>query len=160
MKTSRITESKSRIIPNPLKATPDDVRNLEFVLGSPLPEPYRQFLHRNNGGIPASSIFVSFREKPEHRIQIEKFLSATGSGPDSILGARRLQKGWIPKGLMPIATTSAGGLICLGVSFEVCGKVLYWDRELPGQDGDPPASGSAILVADRFDDFSDMLTSG
>jgi cell wall assembly regulator SMI1 len=136
------------IAPVAAPATNDRVVALETRLGAQLPEDYRAFLLRFNGGkpLPAEFRLASGRSGSDLHT-----LSALHEGELCNLETKIYLLGpRIPPGVLPIGTDSFGNAICLVLAGERRGQIWFWDHE---RDLDPPDWSNMDLIADSFDAF-------
>jgi hypothetical protein len=138
--------------------SPEVIRDTESRLGVTLPEDYRAFLERQNGGEPEPN----FLEGGEGigGAHVRYFLSA---GPNDIEDLEDLEAvRWeyseegdadsvLNSSVLPIGEDAFGNLICLAVSGEDYGAVFIWDHE----DGDD--DGASTRASDSFSEFFERL---
>lgn len=123
-------------------ATEDDVVHFQMGLGAVLPNDYREFLLKHNGGYPEPSGF------------------ANGNLVNAFFGFCQkhgclrceyyIHRPIFPFGVIPIGDDAAGNKICLIVAGPDSGKVLFWDHEQEG-------ASDLRLLADSFSAFLDSL---
>jgi SMI1-KNR4 cell-wall len=133
----------------------EDIRILENNIGISLPEDYKEFLKRSNGGRPTPKYFPiqGFTNNPVG--QVQDFF-----GIDDPVQSCRLDwkykmfLGRIPKNLFPIACEDGGSLVCLSLSGQDKGCVYYWDfygqTNLQNHD-------NVFLITETFQGFLDSL---
>ncbi|MES2354414.1 MAG: SMI1/KNR4 family protein [Pseudomonadota bacterium] len=134
-----------------------DIRKLERKLGLVLPEDYKVFLLKNNGGRPIPKFFPieGFENNPQG--QIQDFF-----GLDDPIESCRLEWNYktfaerLPQHLFPIACEDGGSLICLSLSGSDKGAVYYWDLYGETQ---PPSYDNVYPIAETFKEFLDSLHS-
>ena len=131
-----------------------DLVNLESQLGIKLPNAYREFLKKNNGGYPQPDGF-DFADG-EDGSSVDKFLEISGSKNESIIEYFNNYKDRIPKNYFPVAKDPGGNLILIGIN-NVRADVYYWDHENEAEDGDIPWMDNMHLVASNFDEFINNL---
>ena len=146
----------------------EKVLHFERVIGAPLPDDYREFLIRCNGGFLGGSVCFAgptpdgqpgdacinhvggFRQ--EAHFSLGYLRSIYQEGEDRI-----------PEELIWIMDDPFGNAICLGVKGEHRGRVYFWDHENepdPEQwDGRVETSGNIELLANTFTDFVAGLAS-
>jgi cell wall assembly regulator SMI1 len=131
-----------------------DIRRLENRLGVKLPEEYRAFLEKYNGGRPNAKYFlvVGFDNEPR---QILDFY-----GIDDPIESCRLDWnfevlfGRMPNGFFPIACEDGGNIICLSLAAKSYGNIFYWDHD---EESQPATYVNVYKVADTFKEFFDGL---
>jgi cell wall assembly regulator SMI1 len=148
-----------------LKSPPapqDQLEAFEAELGSRLPNDYRQFLARTNGGVirgwyrfkgrtPRGEMWSTylhhvcgFREEPHFSLRFNRgcCLSAESGFPHALL--------WI-------MDDPGGNGICIGLTGDQRGKVYFWIHdELPDPeawDGRVESASNVILLAESFTEF-------
>jgi len=140
-------------------ATEEAVVTLEEQIGSRLPEDYRRFMLRYNGGTPDPATFA-FIEKTYGKSTsdaVRAFFSLGDHEYYALEDSLATYTDRIPNGTLPIAEDGCGNLVLLGISGEddagqaIRGKVYFWDHELEPQD--PLDWSNVSPVADSFDDF-------
>jgi hypothetical protein len=132
----------------------NDIPRLESILNLRLPQDYRQFLLKYNGGIPAQDTFV-FPGTSEGSC-VDVFY---GIGPDDyydLANMQRVLEGRLPKHFLAVAGDPFGNKVCICVAGEHVGKIYYWDHEReadPSQGDTPDTTENVILIADSFKEF-------
>jgi hypothetical protein len=129
-------------------AMPREVAELETALKMALPSDYREFLLRQNGGVPETNVFDVPGES--NSSGINEFLSIS----ELIEKKRELADRFVPEAI-PIAYAEGGNYLCLVLG----GRrgVFYWDHELEAADGAPPTWANMFLLAPTFADFLEGL---
>ena len=117
-------------IENPgMPITDKEVAQLEEQIGCRLPDEYRTFMLKNNGGRPNKSIF-KYKEANTLCGSTIKMFFSIGKGEHTIEKARRIYEGRIPDIVLPIASDSFGNIVCIGLQGRNRGKMYFWDHEL------------------------------
>lgn len=135
--------ARPKIAGSKLPATEANIVRLERRLKSKLPEAYREFLLRHNGGQPEPATFVpADRDRPTE--VINSFL-ALGGDPDvdDLATFLKLYKKQLPKDCLPIAYDAFGNLICIGLAGQERGRIYFLDHE----------RGSKRVIAENWDAF-------
>jgi hypothetical protein len=133
---------------------------LEGRLGFELPEPYRRFLLRTNGGQPTPDrLFVpGWHGKSTC---LAWFYGVQG-GPhyDLAANAERMAE-WLPDGFVPIGEDSGGNCVCLATKAPHSGRVYFWDHESRMQeDGTPKRTVESLFeIAPSFEALLASLVS-
>lgn len=109
----------------------EEIQAFEFDVGA-LPEDYKAFLKRHNGGTP-SAILLKTRSN-ERVINTLLALKAPPGFQDSIAHYRDVYDGRIPRRAVPIASAGSSDLILLDIEASRFGQVLYWDHNLESDD--------------------------
>jgi len=132
--------------------SPDQLAQIEGSLDLRLPDEYRSFLLRANGGVPDPKGFrytvVDEEEgtRSQHKAKIARFYPAAD-----------LEVPWgFPDWLLPIALVEdalEGGMLCIAVKGKRQGRVYYWPEQEIGED-------TLHRVADSFGSFLALLGKG
>jgi hypothetical protein len=146
-------EFEMRELGSPL--TDARIAMLERQLGVRLPESYRSFLLRYNGGRPEPDFFP-----------IRGFDRAAFGGVDYFFGLDRsirsnsidwnyrMYLGRIPTEFLPVAGDASGNVICLSLAGVNRDAVYFWDHD---NEYSPPGYDNVHFVADSFSKFLDSL---
>ena len=138
-----------------LKLCDGDIQKLETTLAISLPEDYKMFLKRNNGGRPHPKFFPILGYENNPVGQILDFF-----GIDDPIESCRLDwnyqtfLGRLPENFFPIACDDGGSCICLVLSGENKGMVYYWDYY---GETCPPTYDNVYQIAGTFQGFLDSL---
>jgi hypothetical protein len=137
------------------RTDPSRLARLEQKIQSALPEAYRQFLLRHNGGKPERRIFTFNEHGSESTDAIRYFYADCSNSLYSIEEKLRIYSGRIPQGHLPIACDSLGNLVLLSVNPGDYGAIYFWDheRELPR----PGSRDNLYIVASSFEEFIESL---
>ena len=131
------------------RITVDELAMAEDTLGYALPDEYRRFLLRHNGGRPAPEFFpIEGLDKNPYGAM--KMFFGIGHAEEScdLLSNADVMAGMLPEGLLPIGCDNSGSLVCLGVYGEYQDRVLFWDYY-----DDGPPEERLYSIADTFVDF-------
>jgi hypothetical protein len=120
-----------------------------------LPEDYRNFMLRYNGGQPVPKSF-NFPES-ESGSSVGVFYPIKKDGTNSLQFVMQQFEGRVPEELLPVAGDMFGNQICLGLEGENRGKVFFWDHEMEPLEGGEPDYANIRLLASTFDEFLDSL---
>ena len=131
---------------------------LEKRIGGRLPEEYRAFLLRDNGGGPDADCFrFADRKGPYTDGKLRAFY-AIWDGKHSRM-SHAVETFWegerIPRELLPIGYDSFGNQICIAFAGPHRGRVYFWDHE---RETDPASYANLDRIADSFDAFCALLT--
>lgn len=138
----------------PAAAQPEQIAAFEAQHGITLPDPYRRFLIRQNGGRPLENLH--FVDSPDGPIDVGVnwfYGLETGSEHDNLAHQVRFMHGSLPVELIPIAEASAGDLIVLKVSGDKLGSVWLWNHEWEPEEGEPVDYRNIVLVSADFDEL-------
>ena len=147
----------SRVPPH----SPAEVEAFEAEIGTTLPDEYRQFLLRSNGGrldrCPFDGPTPDGKTWP---VVISDVGGLREEADLSLRAARRCYQGselQIPRPLLWIMGDPGGNGICLGLSGPYRGRVYFWvhdEQPAPEEwDGEVETAGNVVLLADSFTDF-------
>jgi hypothetical protein len=128
-----------------------DIDRIESHFGIKLPQDYRTFLLRYNGGRPTPAAFPIRGLANNLFGGIHFFFGIEGpfecydldSNFDTFAGR-------MPANLLPIACTGCGDMVCLSLFGEDAGAVLFWDHEA---EHSPPTYANVYKIASSFSDF-------
>jgi hypothetical protein len=133
---------------------------LERKLGVALPEQYRRFLLRHNGGSPVPAGFrIKNEGAPYADSEVDAFL-AVHEGKiasfEDFFDTYKVEEKRMPDRLVPIAYDPFGNVVCISVEGPDRGAVYFWDHE---HEPDGPESDDSNVhpVADSFDEFLSSL---
>ncbi|HEX8558041.1 MAG TPA: SMI1/KNR4 family protein [Pyrinomonadaceae bacterium] len=143
------------------KLTEDELKRAEGVVGAPLPEEYRRFLLRHNGGYPEPGDFRIEWTDPRlaraWRISTVADFHALDDGATlDLLRDFKTFQGRIPKGTLAVALDPGGNVVLLGLAGEHRGRVFFWVNSLPAE-YDETDFANLGRVADGFDAFIGSL---
>ena len=141
--------------------SPAEVEAFEAEIGTTLPDDYRQFLLRSNGGRLDWYRFDG--PTPDGKTWPVVISDVGGLREESDLSlraARRCYQGselQIPRPLLWIMGDPGGNGICLGLTGRYRGRVYFWihdEQPVPEEwDGEVETAGNVVLLADSFTDF-------
>jgi cell wall assembly regulator SMI1 len=138
----------------------DDIVSLERRIGCRLPEPYRRFLLRYNGGRPTPDAdTIDIEHLPGSPTDVGDFF-----GIDDPVGSCNIEwniealKGRIADHLLPVACDSGGNRFCISLSPNDYGSVVYCDFD-PGFGFHVSESVIYYKVAPSFDSFIERIRS-
>ena len=116
-----------------------------------LPNAYKAFLLRNNGGRPWPKYFNirGFQNNPHGQVQDFFGIDDAVKSCD-LLWNRMTFREIIPKSFAPIACEDGGSLICIDTAGNEIDKVMYWDFR--GQTKQP-SYDNVYLIANTFEAF-------
>ncbi|ELZ8935263.1 SMI1/KNR4 family protein [Cronobacter dublinensis] len=120
-----------------------------------LPDDYKDFLRKYNGGQPVPKSF-RFYSNREDGSSIDWFLSL---GKDKYSNLQKYYQNFkerIPAGFLPIAHDAGGNLIILANNEENTG-IYFWDHEYEADEGEVPTMDNVYFIAKSFSDFLKSL---
>ncbi len=140
----------------------DALQRFEATIGQPLPDDYRDFLVRCNGGYGRGYVqFLALTPKGHAADacvnHVGGFRKESYFSLESNYANYQIYEVRIPKALIWIADDPFGNAICLGISGAHRGKVFFWDHENepdPDEwDGSVETADNIDLVANTFSEF-------
>lgn len=132
----------------------DDLSQLEHEIGARLPEDYRSFLLRSNGGNFPFDVIILLRD-PRCYASV-RHLHGVHTGEVYDVGdTYETLRFTLPPGFLPIGDDAGGNQICIVVAERDVGSIWWVDHEIQPGDGWPPKN--AQRLADSFNQFMDAL---
>ncbi|MDN8541951.1 SMI1/KNR4 family protein [Erwinia sp. DT-104] len=131
-----------------------EIFDIESQHAIKLPDSYKDFLKKHNGGYPQPDGF-DFADGSDGS-SIDKFLEISSSKSESLIEYFRNYKDRIPENYFPIAKDPGGNLILIEIN-SGGDNVYYWDHENEAEDGDKPGMDNMHLIASSFDNFLNNL---
>lgn len=133
-------------------ASAADIAVFEQRHGLVLPDAYRQFLLRHNGGKARDAFFTVPGWQKSH---VSYFYGIGLDGAYNLEDILQQVAYFFPRSLLPIGTDPGGNEICLGLSGKATGKVYFWCHEA-GELSDPALTDhhpGLYLLAPDWDTF-------
>jgi hypothetical protein len=131
------------------------VHGLEHQLGIALPESYKSFLLRYNGGRPKPEFFPIDGYDRCSSNAVHYFFGIGWSVQSiNVDWNFRIYKGRLPEELLPIAGDGSGNLVCLAIRGARIGVVCFWDHD---EEHVPPTYNNVYLIAQTFTNFLESL---
>lgn len=137
----------------------EDILIIQNHLNCELPEDYRSFLLKYNGGYPKEDTFPVIEELAPGEVfcGIDRFLEINSNTVNDFRIVNSTLKNRIPKELICIARAVCGDKICLCVKGKNYGKVYFWDHNWEAEEGEEPTYDNVYLIANSFEDFINSL---
>ncbi len=136
------------------------IREVEIELGVSLPDDYRNFLMRNNGGYPEPDGFsITWRSDQAPASDwktstLSRFYAITEERTSNLLRSNKVTfAGRLPTGTITIATDAGGNQLLLALGGPLAGKVLFWVKDHEVGEGQTPVYDNVGIVADSFSDL-------
>ncbi|WP_447895920.1 SMI1/KNR4 family protein [Vreelandella sp. GE22] len=143
----------------------EDLVKAESQLGYILPEAYKSFLLKYNGGFPLES-YIDF-EAEKLKLpgdEIKKFYGLNVKPANDIIHKLKEIGNNIPPGLIFIANTHGGNFFLLSLRNDSYGEVFYKDHEFEDKTRFNPNNSilpeSIVKVSNAFSYFLDALYEG
>jgi hypothetical protein len=112
-----------------------DLEKVEGEVGYQLPQEYKLFLLKHNGGRP---ILDGVRHENEHFDYVGYFYAIRGEMYHDDLARQIIEhKDMIPEGYLPIGESPGGDVFCISLKEPTKGAVFHWDHEQANYDGEP-----------------------
>jgi hypothetical protein len=156
MASVEIFESKAPI-------SEEKITAFEKEIDHKLPDDYREFLLKHNGGYPKPRAFDICWSTEEQK---EEFTNSSLTGwfyhlddeeTSNLLKSFHMKRKWIPKDTIAIGYDAGGSEILLGTYGENRGKIFYWVNEAAEEESDNPGYENVGFIANSFQEFLDSL---
>ena len=113
----------------------NDLKNVENKIGYQLPDEYKSFLLKHNGGRPNLD---GVRHNGEHFDYVGHFYAIRGEMyHDDLIHQIKEYKDMIPEGYLPIGESPGGDVFCISLKDPTKGALFHWDHEEANYDGEP-----------------------
>ena len=137
-----------------IKINEETIKVIESFIQAKLPQEYRDFLLKYNGGVPNKGVF-----------NLNNILSGLSffyiinslNNYSDFVGAYHLYKDRIPKGFIVVASDVGGNKILIGLDGENRNKIYFWDHENEVEEDEEPYYDNMTLIADGFNLFLNSL---
>ncbi len=135
-----------------------DLTRFEGKYQVSLPEDYRTFLLKQNGGTPSPNT-IDFVEERRMTSSDLRYLCGIHQGPEWARLDFNIEifQGRIPEGLIAIGYDSGGNQYLLGIRKPYEGQIYFWDHEREAGDGNEPTFANMSFVANSFTQFLEAL---
>jgi len=146
----RVYEKTMKIVESYKRLSGSDIARIEEKLKVKLPEEYREFLLKYNGGKPIPD---AVRHEGEYLDFVAFFYAARFNiYADDLLRNVEEYSEYILDHYLPFAESPGGDVYCLSLKPDEHGSVYYWDHEMANYDGEPWEE-NMIKLARSFDEF-------
>jgi len=136
----------------------NDIENFEVGYSLSLPEDYKQFLLKYNGGEPNKYLF---KDKKLGTLVLNVFYGINiEDSYDELNNVIKTYKGRIHSSFIPIGDDPGGNQFVLGIKGKFKDKVYFWDHntELENDEfSENVLPGNMYLLANSFDEFIGKL---
>jgi len=129
--------------------TKSRLQEFERIIGVQLPQKYREFLLKYNGGYPRPYYFTISKEQGIGMVNI---FYGIGEMYDNLDKKIDIFDEIMDIGFIPIADDSGGNQICLGLTEKYSGNVYFWIH-----DEDPEDMSNMYFLAKDFEEFLETL---
>lgn len=124
----------------------EEIAGIEAELGATLPDSYRHFLLRHNGGAPdPDTVDVPGLHGTPTDVQVFFGIGRPVESSNLSWNLSLAAEQGLRFRILPIARDSGGGLFCLKVERGVASEVVYWEMDV--------AEGKLYPIASTFDEF-------
>ncbi|AIC93163.1 SMI1/KNR4 family protein [Shouchella lehensis] len=113
-----------------------------------LPDSYRRFMLKWNGGWPTPNLFLVFQKQGTS--VLNEFASL-----DDLEDLLDIYEDRLPKGFIPIGDDPGGNVICLATLSPENGSLFFWDHE--EETDDPNLRTNVYHLSDSIDEFLEKL---
>lgn len=133
-----------------------DIQAFEVLFGEKLPEDYKSFLCKFNGGKPESNEFdISGMGRSGG---VSNFFGLLESRrPGDLLYEQQPLRDRVPAKYLVIGNAAGGNSICVSLRQDTFGQVFFWDHELEADEGEPPSFDNLFKIGDSFVVFFEGL---
>jgi hypothetical protein len=141
---------------------PEAVKKAEQLIGTPLPDAYKQFLQKYNGGRPEPAGFLitwsgqGWAEGWSVNT-VDVFFGFKQDDPINFLDFLNVFSNRVPADTVPIGHDPGGNLLLLGFTGPNAGKVFFWMRDYEVEEGQVPDYSNVGFVASSFSEFLEGL---
>jgi hypothetical protein len=138
----------TRFIDSGHAVSDDDISRVEQRFECRLPVAYKLFLQRQNGGQPKPDAFHGLR--PRDGALVDFFYVIDGDETMDLIENGVFLRDYhdVPATMIPIAATTSGDVICLGIEAATnYGKIYFWSHDAPVR------AKSTWLLAHDLDSF-------
>ncbi|MBD1229589.1 SMI1/KNR4 family protein [Xenorhabdus griffiniae] len=132
------------------------VADFESEIGKSLPNDYRNFLKKYNGGYPEPDSFSFINDDEEDASSVDRFLGLGAEKHHNLRNYFFDYKDRIPLDFLPIAHDPGGNLILISLSKDNSG-VFFWDHEFEADEGELPDMSNVHLISHSFTEFLSVL---
>jgi len=140
-------------------STKEEISNFEKEINVELPNEYKTFLLKYNGGKPSKYVFPDTEDLYSFAIS-DLYGLNTKQDYNDLRRSWNLFKDRIFKQFISIGRTIDGDQITLGISGPLKGKVYFWDHNTELENDEFTENvlpGNMYLLADSFNEFLNKL---
>jgi hypothetical protein len=127
-----------------------EIDGFEKRVKKTLPEDYRTFLSRFNGGRPSEH---TVRSDVPGGVHIQLFYGLRSEDYFNLDYTREMMTSRWPERFLSIGCDSFGNEILLSLSPPDRGSVYFWNHEEEAEEGEEPYEDNLYLIADSFTRF-------
>ena len=138
------------------------ISTFEQELNVSLPEEYKAFMIKNNGGMPEDDVVFDYYDnvtETQKRAVVQEFYIIYSENNYEVDNIKNICKGFwkdkaIPTSMFPIGSDPAGNIICISLSPDEYGVIYFYNHEYENVDTGYMMKSK---VADSFDGFLELL---
>jgi len=137
-----------------------EIDEFEIQLGNLLPDDYKKFLLKFNGGFPEKKIFHIDDQQGEDILSVLYGIDKENKTREHLTLAYNFNflRIDLPQNILPIGHDPGGNYICMSLSEDNYGKIYFWDHEVPNEDKNGKTNyNNMYLIAEDFNVFIDNL---
>jgi hypothetical protein len=135
-------------------ADPSDIVAFESLIGSRLPDTYRRFLLRTNGGNLEHNLRFFEHNGGQVDVSVRRFFGAAAAHDSEDLARQvPLMKDRTPPGFIVIGDAPAGDKVLLSVRSEDAGALWFWEHEFEASEDEEADFRNMIYLAPSIDEF-------
>lgn len=132
--------------------TENELNDFETQNGTKLPQDYRDFLLKFNGGKPNQKTSFNTSTKVTYFLGMHN-----GDYYASLYKHIEMYKSRLPFGTFPVATDPFGNLFIMSLHPESNGHIYFWDHEEEPEYQDGHYTANCFFVANSFSEFVESL---
>ncbi len=141
--------------------TYNDIEKVEAELEIKLPQDYKSFLVKHNGGQPKDGIKFMKKDHTDDiawDFPINVFFGIDENDTSyELLTMYAIFCDRMPSQLIPIADDGIGNKICIGIHGEYFGKVYLWKFDGENKEDEEPTFDNIDMLAENFEEFTNHL---
>ena len=121
--------------------------------GFRLPDDYRSFMLKQNGGRAAEQVKLRAKVSGKKISSLDELFAFTDDFDSSIEANLVCYAGRLRADLLPIGSDAGGNVIALSVAGESAGAVFFWHHEAEVEASPDEVNKGLVRVADSFDEM-------
>lgn len=124
-----------------------DIERVQARFNCILPASYVSFLKQQNGGRPKPDAFHG--QRPHDEALVDFFYAIDGNKYTDLIENAAFGREYhdIPTTMLPIAATTSGDVVCIGIEATNYGQIFFWSHDAPVREK------STWLLAHDLDSF-------
>lgn len=144
------------------KIAPQEINQLEELVGLNFPKEYKQHLLNYNGGQCIPNVFLFKEDGIETKSMIDWFLAIYEGEYDNLksyLNIFKIEEKRMPSHIVPIAHDPLGNLICISCTPRDYGYIYFWDheKEVDYNVSDDDDCSNLFLISKNLNNFISSL---